>query len=121
VIYVKNLISVSKFYGEVAGLDKTHVESDHVVLESATLQLVVLSIPKDIAALITIETPPARRTEAPIKLVFSVPDLAASRETVAKFGGELNPPEREWKFQQFIVCDGHDPEGNVFQLRANAG
>ncbi len=96
VIYVKNLISVSKFYGEVAGLDKTHVESDHVVLESATLQLVILSIPKDIAALITIATPPARRTEAPIKLVFSVPDLAASRETVAKFGGELNPPEREW-------------------------
>ena len=121
VIYAKTLASVSKVYGEVIGLDETHVERDHAVLESATFQLVILSIPNGIAASINIATPPARRTEAPIKLVFFVPNLAASRETAAKFGGELNPPGREWKFQQFIVCDGHDPEGNVFQLRANAG
>jgi len=50
-----------------------------------------------------------------------VPSIAASRETAAKLGGELNPPEREWEFDQAKVCDGHDPEGNVFQLRQFTG
>jgi hypothetical protein len=29
----------------------------------------------------------------------------------------MNPVEREWRFEDAKVCDGHDPEGNVFQLR----
>jgi hypothetical protein len=29
----------------------------------------------------------------------------------------LNPPDAEWLFEGSRVCDGHDPEGNVFQLR----
>jgi hypothetical protein len=29
----------------------------------------------------------------------------------------MNAVEREWEFEGAKVCDGHDPEGNVFQLR----
>jgi hypothetical protein len=47
--------------------------------------------------------------------------MTACRETAAKLGGELDPPERERLFQLSIVCDGHDPEGNVLQLRQVAG
>ncbi len=32
-------------------------------------------------------------------------------------GGEVFPPEREWNFQGYRVCDGMDPEGNVVQFR----
>jgi hypothetical protein len=28
-----------------------------------------------------------------------------------------NAVEREWEFEGAKVCDGHDPEGNVFQIR----
>jgi predicted enzyme related to lactoylglutathione lyase len=121
VIYAKSLPLVSGFYAGVIGLEVAHSEADHIVLESPLFQLVVLSIPKAIASSVEIAGPPVRRTNAPIKLVFVVPSIAACREAAAKLGGEINPPEREWRFHQSVVCDGHDPEGNVLQLRQNAG
>ena len=30
----------------------------------------------------------------------------------------MNAVEREWEFEGAKVCDGCDPEGNVFQIRA---
>jgi hypothetical protein len=32
-------------------------------------------------------------------------------------GGQVDPAEREWNDQGCLVCDGHDPEGNVVQFR----
>jgi predicted enzyme related to lactoylglutathione lyase len=119
VLYAKNVERVGRFYVEACGLKVTHVEDDHVVLESPTFQLVILSIPESIAASISITTPPARREGTPIKLVFPVESIAAIRNLAAKLGGELNPPEREWRYQGQKVCDGHDPEGNVVQFREN--
>jgi predicted enzyme related to lactoylglutathione lyase len=121
VIYAKNLPVVSEFYAGVLGFEVAHSEAGHVVLDSPWFQLVLLSIPKAIASAIEITSPPVRREETPIKLVFIVPSLAVCREAAAKLGGEVNPSEREWRFQRSIVCDGCDPEGNVFQLRQNAG
>ena len=121
VIFARNLSRVSEFYAGVLGLTVLHSETDHVVLGSPTFQLVIVSIPQDIASSIEIANPPVRRTRTPIKLVFFVPSIAASRGVAAKFGGELNPPEQEWHFRQSKVCDGHDPEGNVLQLREIAG
>lgn len=117
VIYAKNISLVSKFYAGTIGFDVAHTEADHVVLESPAFQLVVLAIPPTIASSIEIASPPARRAETPIKLVFFVPDIAAAREAAARLGGQLNPPGQEWRFQQSTVCDGRDPEGNVLQLR----
>jgi predicted enzyme related to lactoylglutathione lyase len=117
VIYAKDITRVSAFYAAVAGLDRTHAERAHIILESPAFQLVVLAVPTRIAASITLTTPPTRRTDVAIKPVFFVPSIAAAREAAARLGGELNPPERQWTFQGATVCDGHDPEGNVFQLR----
>ena len=36
-------------------------------------------------------------------------------------GGLVDPPEREWTAGGLRACDGHDPEGNVLQLREPAG
>jgi predicted enzyme related to lactoylglutathione lyase len=73
--------------------------------------------PARIAEQIQIASPPVRREDTAVKLWFAVPSLAAARSLVARLGGELNGPEREWQFEGDRVCDGHDPEGNVFQLR----
>ena len=117
VIYAKDIARVSAFYAAVAGLEVTHTERAHIILESPAFQLVVLAVPPDVAATIALTTPPARRENAAIKPVFFVTDIADARDAAARLGGELNPPERQWKFQGATVCDGHDPEGNVFQLR----
>ena len=120
-VYAKNLPVIGELYAGVLGFEVARSEAGHVVLDSPLFQLVILSIPKAIASAIEITSPPARREETPIKLVFIAPSIAVCREVAAKLGGEVNPPEREWRFQGSVVCDGCDPEGNVFQLRQNAG
>jgi predicted enzyme related to lactoylglutathione lyase len=118
VLYAKSVERVSPFYVECCGLKVAHAEDDHVVLESPMFQLVILAIPDAIAASISIAMPPARRENTPIKLVFQVDSIDAIRRVIASVGGELDPPEREWQYQNKRVCDGCDPEGNVVQFRA---
>ncbi len=118
VVYAKDVARVSRFYAQVCGLEIVHEVADHVVLEADGYELVVVEIPAAIAVNIRIETPPLRRENTAVKLVFWVDDLAAARTAALAAGGELNAPEREWQFQGARVCDGHDPEGNVIQLRA---
>jgi predicted enzyme related to lactoylglutathione lyase len=117
VIYAKDLTRVSAFYADALGFPVTHSEPDYVVLGSPTFQLVIVAIPVHIAEAIDVTEPPARRSDTPIKLVFTVASIDAARASAAARGGELDPPEREWQFQGFQVCDGHDPEGNVVQFR----
>ncbi|MGB6555400.1 MAG: VOC family protein [Candidatus Binataceae bacterium] len=117
VVYAKNLTLVQAFYQAVLSLEVRSAEKDHVVLASPTFQLVVLQVPEHIGSSIKIENPPRRRTETPIKLVFEVTSISTTRAVARLYGGELLPPEREWNFQGYRVCDGQDPEGNVVQFR----
>ena len=117
VLFAKHVARVQAFYQAVANLAVEHAEADHVVLASPAFQLVILKIPEQIASAIEIASPPRRRAETPIKLVFEVASIAAARESARLQGGELNPPDLEWTFQGYRVCDGHDPEGNVVQFR----
>ena len=119
VLYAKNLGLVSHFYQHVAGLDIVRVEKDHVVLVSKSMELIVLQVPAPLAQTIDVESPPKRRTDTPIKLVFPISSISEARVTAALHQGELDPPEHQWEFQGCLVCDGHDPEGNVIQFREN--
>ena len=118
VLYASDVARLSAFYAAVAAMRTTQVEGDHTVLESAALQLFVVAVPAVMAATIKLTTPPQRREDTPIKLAFVVPDLAAARLAATQCGGGLNGAERQWVFQGWTVCDGHDPEGNVVQFRA---
>ena len=117
VVFAKDVVRVSRFYARVAGLEIVHEVADHVVLESEGYELVVVAIPAEVAARIVIETPPQRRENTALKLVFWVDDLAEARAAAREAGGDLNPPDREWNFQDTVACDGCDPEGNMIQLR----
>ncbi|HWH83741.1 MAG TPA: VOC family protein [Burkholderiaceae bacterium] len=120
VLYAKDVAATRAFYEGVTGFKVASTAHDHVVLASPALELTIVQIPAAIAATIEIARPPVRRTETPIKLVFPVASLEAARAAAPRLGGELNPPEREWSFGPWRVCDGHDPEGNMFQLRQRA-
>jgi len=119
VIYAVNITRMQEFYTNVTGLHLTYTEAENLILESDGMQLVIVKIPQDIAATIAIQSPPLRREDTPIKLVFPVPSIHEARSMAARYGGELNSVEKEWSFQGCRVCDGHDPEGNVFQVREN--
>jgi len=120
VTYAKAPALLLAFYESVAGLAVEHIERDHVILRSQSFQLVILKIPERIATSVEIGTPPRRRTDTPIKLVFFIASIADARAAALELGGELDPPEREWEFQGCRVCDGQDPEGNVVQFRQAA-
>lgn len=119
VVFAKGLERVAKFYEQLLSLSVAHAGSDHVILESEHLELVIHAIPSHIASSITIAEPPEVRGETPIKLFFPVVSLADARLAAARLGGQLNPSQREWAGNGFRACDGYDPEGNVFQLRQN--
>jgi predicted enzyme related to lactoylglutathione lyase len=117
VLYAKDLDRLVGFYSSVAGIEPQAIEKGFAILGSRTSQFVILRIPKRIADTIDIATPPEPREDTPLKLVFGVEDIAHARERAAALGGAINAVEREWEFEGSKVCDGHDPEGNVFRLR----
>jgi predicted enzyme related to lactoylglutathione lyase len=117
VLFAKDVARVCAFYTEVIELKLASNHGGRSVLTSAGSQLTIHAIPPHLAATIEIKTPATRREETPIKLVFAVASLAAARARAEKHGGEVDPVEREWRLVDSMVCDGHDPEGNVFQLR----
>jgi Glyoxalase-like domain len=117
VLYARNMRSIAAFYEAVAGMQRRAAGEDHIILESPAFQLVVHAIPPHIVESIRIETPVRPRERTPIKLAFFVDDLAAARSAAARLNGSLKAPDAEWQFEGTTVCDGHDPEGNVFQLR----
>ena len=117
VLFAKHLAPVCAFYEQVVGFAKARVEDDSVALETAGFRLTIVRIPQRIAASIKIAAPSIRREETPIKLSFLVDCLQVARDRAAQCGGTVDPAEREWLFESHKHCDGHDPEGNVVQLR----
>ena len=53
-----------------------------------------------------------------MKPLLPVASLDEARAAAASLGGIVDGVEREWDWRGATVVDGHDPEGNVFQLRA---
>lgn len=117
VIYAKELKRLADFYERVVGMRVCHIAKDHVMLESGAFQLVILQVPPRVAKTITVTVPPTRREDTPIKPVFFVESIARARQIAPECGGMVNAARREWSFDSVTVCDGCDPEGNVFQLR----
>ena len=117
VIYARDYKSLAKFYEHVAGLTLREVDGEYVLLDAPSFQLVVLQIPEGIAVNITIDKPPRKRENTPIKLFLNVSSIENARHTAKLLGGDLNGAEKEWEFHGIKRCDGTDPEGNVFQLQ----
>ena len=117
VIYAKDYRTLASFYEHVAGLTQREADEEYVLLEAPSFQLVILQISERIAANITIEKPPRKRENTPIKLFLNVNSIENARLAAKGLGGELNSVETEWKFHGVKRCDGIDPEGNVFQLQ----
>jgi len=119
-VYAKDLDRVRRFYEEVCELQLVEAGSEFVALERGPIQLVIVRIPEQIAQTIEISVPPQRREDTALKLMFVVRSIANARQAAIELGGAIDGVEKEWKFRGMRVCDGHDPEGNVVQVRENA-
>jgi predicted enzyme related to lactoylglutathione lyase len=120
VVFAKDVARLASFYREVAGMAEAQRDKDHVVLDDGGFQLVIHGIPKKIAAQIQITTPPQVREDSALKVCLPVLAIDQARKKAAEFGGQVSPKSKEWEARGFRACDGHDPEGNVFQVRESA-
>lgn len=108
-LFVKDLPRMTRFYREAFGFT--------LVAQRSTAEwsefdggLALHAAPATIAAALMITDPPRARTEAPIKLVFSVDDVVVARAQLVAHGATMQEPKPGGG------CDGVDPEGNVFQI-----
>lgn len=117
VVFAKNKKRVSAFYQQTLGLVVEESKSSHDLLRGHGYELVIHTIPCEIAAGIVIADPPEPREETPLKPTFVVGSLAAVRRAVEATGGYLKPESGAWNFRGHLVLDGWDPEGNVVQFK----
>lgn len=114
-IYALDRERIAAFYAAVAGMARLHEAPELIVLESADIQLLVHAIPPPFAEGIRIASPPVRRENTALKFFFTVHSLVTAREMARTLGGEIFT--ENWAGPGFTVCNGMDPEGNVFQVR----
>jgi predicted enzyme related to lactoylglutathione lyase len=116
VLYAKDVDRLVKFYAAITGLAPQATQNGFAALRSKSSHLIIVRIPRPIADTIDVATPPEIREDTPLKLKFSVDDIAEARDRAAELGGAVYGVELEWEFEGAKLCDGYDPEGNVFQL-----
>jgi predicted enzyme related to lactoylglutathione lyase len=111
-IFVKDLKRMTDFYHEALGLPAiaAPMAPGWVEFDAGAVRLALHAIPPRIARQIEITNPPRAREETPIKLLFEVDDLDEARQRLVHYGATMFEPRTTG------VCDGLDPEGNVFSL-----
>lgn len=117
VVFAKNKKRVSAFYQQALGLSVEASDTSHDLLRGHGYEVVVHTIPRKVAAGISVSKPPEPRQETPFKPTFVVPSLAAVRTAAEATGGHLKPEAGAWHFRGHVVLDGWDPEGNMVQFK----
>ena len=120
VIFVANVPRMTAFYQNVAAMTYVSGDPAHSVLQVGEFQLVIHALRGEPEPAPDPRGEVTVREDSYVKVCLPVASLGAAREKAAALGGRLQPPEREWEARGFRACDGHDPEGNVFQLRQKA-
>ncbi len=115
VLYASDVPRLQAFYESVCGLEVAESTAAFVTLTSEVWELTLIAIPEELAATVVLSDPPRRRTQTPIKLAFAVASVTQARSAAVAAGGVVD--SAEWNLADAVVCDGHDPEGNVVQLR----
>src|SRR5437764_7275670 len=117
VVFVADVRRVTRFYREMASMTVLVDDEGYSVMEVDGLQLVVHALPGEPQVA---EGPVRVREDSYVKLCLPVESIAAARSIAAANGGAIKPAQQEWEARGFRACDGHDPEGNVIQVRESA-
>ena len=115
VIFTPEVRRLAIFYECVLEADPTTESSGDVRLLTAGDEVLIHSIPKKIAAGISISTPPVPRDNSALKPVFEVESLPETLQRVEANGGVVT--NRTFRLDGVTRHDVLDPDGNVIQLR----
>ncbi|MGO2513656.1 hypothetical protein [Marinomonas polaris] len=113
VMYASSVSRLSDFYSHVFALNKVEGDNSYALLADGDFELVLL----ETEASKTVSDLHSPRASTPIKPTFFInTSLEIISEMIKNKGGSVFPP-KNWEFGGRKVCDAHDCEGNIFQLR----
>lgn len=113
ILYVKEIQILKKFYVENFNLKVVEEDEIWILLNAGNINIGFHKIGKKYMEQIDAN----HRFDNNTKIVFEIDD---DLEVIRKEFIEKNIPMRELKTfddYNFWLCDGNDPEGNVFQLK----
>lgn len=117
VLFVNDVARMTTFYSTIAAMQILHAEPSYAILEIDGFELVIHAIYGEPSPQISAPIAVTVREDSYTKLCLPVANIAAARQTASELGGAIKPSEHEWLARGFRACDGHDPEGNVLQVR----
>ncbi len=120
VLFVDDVQRLTRFYQALARITLVYDAPDHALLEIDGFQLVIHALPPGATTDGAAAQPVQVREDSYMKLCLPVRSIADARSIAAAHGGSIAPVAREWAARGFRACDGHDPEGNVVQVREAA-
>ena len=115
-IYAWDVESLATFYRELAGARVIETHRRWVILDVEGSRLVIHGSNQDEPD----ENVGERRESTPLKLTFTVDDLAVAHAAVIALGGGATELSGAWADGDVLFLDAWDREGNVFTLRGPA-
>ena len=113
ILYVQDVKSLSEFYQEILGLTLIEeIPDEWAVLQGGVGELALHRVGKPYR----VEDTKSWRVQSNGKLVFEVDrDIKEFRQELVEKGVRMKEIKSYPGFP-YLLCDGEDPEGNVFQL-----
>jgi hypothetical protein len=117
VLFVNDVMRVAVFYRDLIQMNVAIEAPSHTELTLPGFDLVIHKIPMDLPVECDATGRAITREDSYIKICLPVVNIADARMVAQSLGGYIKGPEFEWQYRGYRVCDGQDPEGNVFQVR----
>jgi len=121
VIFVYNVARLRDFYQKVISMAIVVDECDYAILALPHFELVIHGIPSERPTDANAKEFVEVREDGYCKICLPVKHIENARTIARELGGTIKEPDHEWTARGFRACDGHDPEGNVFQVRESIG
>jgi predicted enzyme related to lactoylglutathione lyase len=103
-LFVKDVPGVAVFYRDVLGLEIVGEITDiWVEMRAGECTVALHSAPQPLSA----------RGKPSAKIVFGVADVPAAKKLIESRGAKMGKIQ---SFSGIDICDGKDPEGNLFQI-----
>ena len=118
VIFVSNVQRIRDFYRAVVTMDLAEDQPNYAILTIPGFELVIHGIPGESDSSFTSNEPREVREECNLKMCLPVKCIREARARAVELSGFIKAEEYEWSARNVKACDGCDPEGNVFQVRA---
>jgi predicted enzyme related to lactoylglutathione lyase len=116
-LYVKDFPRMREFYGNMLRAQPVNTEltDTWALFDLGGSGFALHAIPAEDGGKTGLSSPPPKREQGPVKLIFAVEDLSAERARLEAMG--ITMLQRSWQ-ESTESCDCVDPEGNILQIAA---